>query len=54
MELEFHEIFLIKLEFHKKLHSKFEGYFFKELAFLVLKLHGKLESQKCGKLLNNL
>ena len=36
MELEFQE-----LEFHKKQHGKFKGYFFKEPE-----LHGKLEFHK--------
>ena len=33
-------------------HGKFEGYFFKELKFLKLELHSKLEFQKGGRLLN--
>ena len=36
------------LEFHQKFSSKFEGYFFKELKFTELELHGKLEFQKGG------
>ena len=45
------------LEFHQNIFGKFEGYFFKELEFLELKLHGKLEFyniefQKGNKLLN--
>ena len=47
MVLEFQE-----LEFHKKYHGKFEGYFFKELKFLELELHSKLEFQKGDRLLN--
>ena len=47
----------MELEFHKKQHGKFEGYFFKKLKFLYLELHGrfefhKLEFQKGGRLLN--
>ena len=30
-------------------NTKFEGYFFKELKFLKLEFHDKLEFQKCGK-----
>ena len=45
------------LEFHQNIFGKFEGYFFKELEFIELGLHGKLkfhklEFQKSGKLLN--
>ena len=45
-------ITFLKLEFHKKWYNKFEGYFFKELEFLELKLYGKLEFKKNGRLLN--
>jgi len=37
----------MELEFHKKWYGKFEDYFFKKLE-----LHGKLEFQKDGRLLN--
>ena len=37
---------MTELEFHKKWHDNFEGYFFKELKFLELKLHGKLKFHK--------
>ena len=35
--------FLFVLKFHKKFFGKFEGYFFKELEFMELEYHGKLE-----------
>ena len=49
--------FFMVLEFHQKFSGKFESYFFKELEFMELKLHGKvkfhkLEFQKRGRLLN--
>ena len=49
--------FLMVLEFYQKFSGKFESYFFKELKFIELKLHGKvkfhkLEFQKRGRLLN--
>ena len=47
----------MELEFHKKQHYKFEGYFLKKLEYLELEFHDKLkfhklEFQKDGKLLN--
>ena len=45
--LKFH-----KLEFHKKIYGNFEGNFFKELEFMELKLHSKLEFQKGGRSLH--
>ena len=42
----------MELEFHKNISSKFEGYFVKNLKFLELEFHGKLEFQKCGKFLH--
>ena len=41
MVLEFHE-----LEYYKKIFEKFEVYFFKELWFLELEFHDKLEFHK--------
>ena len=47
----------MELEFHRKQHCKFEGYFLKKLEYLELEFHSKLkfhklEFQKSGKLLN--
>ena len=44
----------MELEFHKKIFSYFEGYFFKELKFIELEYHlelnfPKLEYQKNGR-----
>ena len=47
MLIEFHE-----LEYHKKFSGKFEVYFFKELKFLKLDFHGKLEFQKGDRFLH--
>ena len=47
MVLEFHE-----LEFHQKKFGNFKGNFFKELEFMELKLHSKLEFQKGGRSLH--
>ena len=57
MELEFHEIFFIKLEI-KNDTANLKAIFFKEFEFLELKLYGKLEFHKFefkkgGRLFNN-
>ena len=36
----------MELEFHKKQHYKFEGYFLKILEYLELEFHSKLEFHK--------